>query len=50
MRGCCLLALTMAPLGGTAATEKAPSFVFMMLDDVGWADFGFMGSNSGSNR
>ena len=28
-----------------AAAQKPPSFVFMMLDDVGWADFGFMNSS-----
>ena len=28
-----------------AAAAPPPSFVFMMLDDVGWADFSFMGSN-----
>ena len=46
MMGCSLLALLAG--GAAAATEAGPpppSFVFMLLDDVGWADFSFIGSD-----
>jgi hypothetical protein len=50
MRCNALLALQLAVglasgRAAVAAAEKPPSFVFMMLDDVGWADFGFMNSS-----
>ena len=44
MRSAALLALVCAPAEAKAkASKDLPSFLFMLGDDIGWADMGYAG-------
>ena len=51
MRSAALLALVCAPAEAKAkASKDLPSFLFMLGDDIGWADMGYAGGECCCSR